>query len=151
MAQRNIITMIQENHPVYDPLAWAIETLTTDDVPGYRAARAERVLDPAGSRALTLTDYVNAAWSRVSNDGYHGPLRDSDWAEQDGRRPYDVATSLAVLEVASDAIDDYREFVYDGEDENGEPIEHEETTASAADIRRALFSDVVRIYGGLPW
>jgi hypothetical protein len=112
MSDRTLTERIQDDDPMFLPLHRAISRLTVDDVPGYRAARAERVLSPDGSRPLPMLDYVNAAWSRVSNDGYHGPLRDDDWAEQDGRRPYDVATSLDVLAVVSDAIEPYHDSVY---------------------------------------
>lgn len=144
----NLVQRIQQEDPCYDPLGAAIAQLRTDDVPGFRAARAEKVLNPAGSRPLSLRSYAEAAWSRVSNDGYHGPLRDDDWAEQDGRRPYSVSESLDVLAVVADRIEGYSEETY-YDPETGES-QYEETV-SARDVQRALFTDLVRIYGCLPW
>jgi hypothetical protein len=129
---KTLIERIQDNDPMFLPLHRAISRLTVDDVPGYRAARARFIFDPDDcSRPLPLLDYVRDEWARVY------------WAEQDGRRPYDVATSLDVLAAVSDAIEPYQELVYVGDDDDGESVYEEREMASAADIRRALFCDLV--------
>jgi hypothetical protein len=125
---KTLIQRIQENDPRYDPWAEAVA---------------------ASGHTRELAD---AAMSRVVLDGNYGPLSDSDWEEQDGRKPYSVAEALDILSDISDCIDDYREFVYVGTDpETDEPLEEEQTTATAEDIRRCVFRSVIEIYGGLPW
>lgn len=77
-----------------------------------------------------------AAFDRVVVDGNFGPISPDTWRDEDGREPASVSEALAVLGRVSDAIDDYR-----GED----------FTVEAGEIRRAVFREVVNIYGSLPW
>lgn len=139
---RTLVQRLQESDPSYDPVELALAQIS--ELPGFDEAKRE-------NPALTFRQYYDAARGRVVLDGNYGPFTSETWAE-DGRRPYDVETALAVLEAVSDCICDYREFVYVGTDpETDEPIDEEQTTATAEDIRRCVFRSVVEIYGGLPW
>jgi len=92
------------------------------------------------SRARVSREEFQVAWSTVLWDGVYGP------SGLDPGAP-GVTASLEVLRAVRDAIDDYYELVYLGDDETGEPIERLELRCEAAVIARELFSPVIEIWG----
>lgn len=123
---KGIIERIQEDCPVYDPVASAC------------------------ARAGVTEELFKAAMSRVVLDGFYGPISSADWEEQDGRLPYTVREGLAILGTVAEEIDDYVEEDY-FENEDGEEYLAEVGRVDAREIKREVFSDLVKIYGGLPF
>ena len=123
---KSIIEQIQEDDPNYAPFKQACE-----------AAGIEY-------------DLAKAALDRVVMDGFYGPLSNSDWEEQDGRRPFSVSEGLEILAKVSEEVTGYNELFVD-EDEEGHEVQWKEETFDSSTIKRDLFCRVIEIYGGLPW
>lgn len=120
MSNKSILALIQDENPSYDPITVA------------RMA--------AGIPEETL----NAATDRVYYDGYYGPIRPDEWAEQDGRKPYTVSEAIDILRQVADKVDDY----WDPEAEFGFDYNNR---VDSTDIVKAAWPFLTEIYGGLPF
>lgn len=132
---KTIIEIIQEDDPNWNPL--------TD------ALRKTPFIGPA---------LWKAACDRVYMDGYYGPLSDSDWEEQDGRKPYSVSSAMKIIAKVLDNVEPYKVMQYCDDlqfdpdvDENDlcedECIGHETERIDASDIKAALIPWYKEIYG----
>lgn len=79
----DILDEIQEWDPQYDPLEIAL------------------------TKANVSKETWDAACDRVYFDGYYGPLKDTDWKEQDGRQPYSVKEALKIIATVLDGVDSW--------------------------------------------
>lgn len=137
MRQKSVIDYIQEDYPAYDPLAGIPE---------------------ATGHSL---ETIRAAADRVRCDGYYGPIRATDWQEQDGREPSSVDDALAVLrDVAAEIVDYVRTDFEACDAEYGDPCDQWDETLEgcggheyaseridASEIADALFPFIREIYG----
>jgi hypothetical protein len=123
---KNIIGIIQENDPSYDPLALA---LTKSNI--------ER-------------DTWRAACSRVYYDGYYGPISNEDWLEQDGREPSSVEEATNIIAHVLEKVESYYELEFCEEGTTDTVCtghSNWDTKVNADEIRAALIPFYKEIYG----
>lgn len=125
---KNIIEIIQEDDPSYDPLALALSKT------------------PFVGRKLW-----EAATDRIYFDGYYGPINADEWKEQDGRKPYSVSEALKIVSKVLDNVEDYWEIQYCAGDETETVCTgHRDwnSKVDASEIKAALVSPWYKeIYG----
>lgn len=118
---KSVVDMIRDENPSYNPIETAREKAGIDE------------------------ETLKAAIDRVYMDGYYGPIRPDDWAEQDGRKPYNVPDALDILAKVAENVNDY----WDSED--GEFGFDFNNRVDSTDIVKSEWKFLVEIYGGLPF
>jgi hypothetical protein len=131
---------------------------------GAQIAEQEIWAGFASEAGVTLEE-LHLAYTRVTLDGYYGPISDEDWAEQDGR-PMPLKKAIAILHSAleHDPMVKYISpeigWCCDGAehcdhpdhkelDEDGPLFHGSEVVVLPEAIKRECFPSLIEIYGRL--
>lgn len=139
------------------------------DPVGAQLAEQQIWLSFAEEAGVTLEE-LQLAYSRVTVDGYYGPISDEDWAEQDGR-PMPLKKAIAILHSALEHspvvkyVSSEDGWCCNGVDpEEGEGCRHQDHVEMEDDgpmwhgnevvvlpeaIKRQCFPSLIEIYGHL--